>query len=62
LWVANAWERDIAVLDVPNLNAPALQFTSTDAASGDDAIVAGFPQNGSYNVQPARVRDVLTRL
>ncbi|WP_369234272.1 MarP family serine protease [Streptomyces sp. R21] len=54
------WERDIAVLDVPNLNAPALQFTSTDATSGDDAIVAGFPQNGSYNVQPARVRGRIT--
>jgi S1-C subfamily serine protease len=54
------WQRDIAVLDVPNLNAPALQFTSTDASSGDDAIVAGFPQNGSYNVQPARVRGRIT--
>lgn len=54
------WERDIAVLDVPNLNAPALQFTSTDATSGDNAIVAGFPQNGSYNVQPARVRGRIT--
>ncbi|MFF1452938.1 MarP family serine protease [Streptomyces sp. NPDC058274] len=54
------WERDIAVLDVPNLKAPALQFSSKDAASGDSAIVAGFPQNGSYNVQPARVRGRLT--
>ncbi|MER7691589.1 MarP family serine protease [Streptomyces sp. NPDC097610] len=54
------WERDIAVLDVPNLNAPALQFTAKDAASGNNAIVAGFPQNGAYNVQPARVRGRIT--
>lgn len=50
------WQRDIAVLDVPDLDAPALRFTSRDAASGDGAIVAGFPENGSYDVRPARVR------
>ncbi|MEU0411334.1 MarP family serine protease [Streptomyces griseorubiginosus] len=50
------WQRDIAVLDVPDLKAPALQFTSEDAASGDSAIVAGFPENGSYDVRAARVR------
>ncbi|MFJ4829289.1 MarP family serine protease [Streptomyces sp. NPDC088747] len=54
------WERDIAVLDVPGLDAPALQFTSGDAVSGNNAIVAGFPQNGAYNVQPARVRGRIT--
>ncbi|MFD7480133.1 MarP family serine protease [Streptomyces sp. NPDC059837] len=54
------WERDIAVLDVPNLDAPALQFTANDGASGNNAIVAGFPQNGAYNVQPARVRGRIT--
>ncbi|MFG2478008.1 MarP family serine protease [Streptomyces fagopyri] len=54
------WERDIAVLDVPNLNAPALKFTTQDAGSGDNAIVAGFPQNGAYNVQPGRVRGRIT--
>ncbi|GAA3373729.1 MarP family serine protease [Streptomyces sannanensis] len=50
------WERDIAVLDVPDLKAPALQFTESDAHSGDSAIVAGFPENGSYDVRAARVR------
>ncbi|CAL9512888.1 MarP family serine protease [Streptomyces sp. enrichment culture] len=50
------WKRDIAVLDVPDLDAPALKFTSTDAESGDDAIVAGFPENGAYDVRAARVR------
>ncbi|MET8407958.1 MarP family serine protease [Streptomyces sp. NPDC005195] len=54
------WQRDIAILDVPNLNAPALRFTTQDAGSGDNAIVAGFPQNGAYNVQPARVRGRIT--
>ncbi|MFJ2019643.1 MULTISPECIES: MarP family serine protease [Streptomyces] len=54
------WRRDIAVLDVPELKAPALRFTSTDAAGGSNAIVAGFPENGSYNVQPARVRGRIT--
>ncbi|MFE5295003.1 MarP family serine protease [Streptomyces sp. NPDC056632] len=50
------WKRDIAVLDVPDLDAEPLQFTDEDARSGDDAIVAGFPENGSYDVRSARVR------
>ncbi|MER6353719.1 MarP family serine protease [Streptomyces sp. NPDC001634] len=54
------WRRDIAVLDVPDLDAPALRFVSSDAAGGSSAIVAGFPENGSYNVQPARVRGRIT--
>ncbi|MDX3689981.1 MarP family serine protease [Streptomyces europaeiscabiei] len=54
------WERDIAVLDVPSLKAPVLEFTTKDAASSDDAIVAGFPENGSYDIRPARVRGRIT--
>ncbi|GGK04366.1 hypothetical protein GCM10011583_40120 [Streptomyces camponoticapitis] len=50
------WERDIAVLDVPDLRAPVLRFTDEDARSGDSAIVAGFPENGAYDVRSARVR------
>lgn len=50
------WRRDIAVLDVPTLRAPALEFATTDARSGDSAIVAGFPENGAYDVRSARVR------
>ncbi|MDJ0384476.1 MarP family serine protease [Streptomyces sp. G-G2] len=50
------WERDIAVLDVPKLKAPPLEFAEKDAASGFDAIVAGFPENGAYDVRAARVR------
>ncbi|MGX1911148.1 MarP family serine protease [Streptomyces phaeochromogenes] len=54
------WERDIAVLDVPDLDAPALRFSTKEATRGDDAIVAGFPENGSYTVNPARVRGPIT--
>ncbi|NEA64332.1 MarP family serine protease [Streptomyces sp. SID12488] len=54
------WERDIAVLDVPDLRAPALRFSTEDAGSGKSAIVAGFPENGSYDVRPARVRGRIT--
>jgi S1-C subfamily serine protease len=54
------WERDIAVLDVPSLKAPVLEFTTKDAESSDDAIVAGFPENGSYDIRPARVRGRIT--
>ncbi|MER5970277.1 MarP family serine protease [Streptomyces sp. NPDC002055] len=50
------WERDIAVLDVPALRAPALRFTESDAGTGDSAIVAGFPENGAFDVRAARVR------
>ncbi|MFD7613030.1 MarP family serine protease [Streptomyces sp. NPDC059828] len=50
------WQRDIAVLDVPDLKATPLPFTGTDARTGDSAIVAGFPQNGGYDVRSARVR------
>ena len=51
------WKRDIAVLDVPALEAPALEFAEKDATRGDGAIVAGFPENGAYDVRSARVRD-----
>ncbi|MFI1246661.1 MarP family serine protease [Streptomyces anulatus] len=52
------WQRDIAVLDVPDLRARPLQFTGPDddAETGDSAIVAGFPENGAYDVRSARVR------
>lgn len=52
------WQRDIAVLDVPDLDAKPLKFAEPDrdARTGDSAIVAGFPENGSYDVRAARVR------
>ncbi|MFC9931228.1 MarP family serine protease [Streptomyces sp. NPDC127190] len=54
------WKRDIAVLDVPDLKAKSLTFSARDAAGGDGAIVAGFPENGSYDVRAARVRGRIT--
>ncbi|WP_037911816.1 MarP family serine protease [Actinacidiphila yeochonensis] len=51
------WQRDIAVLDVPGLDAPALHFASGVEQSRDDAIVAGFPENGPFDVRAARIRD-----
>lgn len=50
------WKRDIAVLDVPSLEAPELSFAQGDAETGKSAIVAGFPENGAYDVRAARVR------
>ena len=46
--------RDVAVLDVPGLRAPALRFAGT-APLGASAIVAGFPENGSFKADPARI-------
>ncbi|MGH3506638.1 MAG: MarP family serine protease [Nocardioidaceae bacterium] len=47
---------DVAVLSVPDLVAPELSFAGP-AESGDMAAVLGYPENGPYDVQPARVRD-----
>jgi S1-C subfamily serine protease len=49
---------DLAVLHVPGLNAPAMSFVNTPAPSGADAIVLGFPLDGPYDAQSARVREV----
>lgn len=49
--------RDVAVLEVPGLSAAPLAFAAVDAPSGADAIVLGYPQDGPFNVQAARVRD-----
>ncbi|MEU5089121.1 MarP family serine protease [Streptomyces sp. NPDC021356] len=54
------WHRDIAVLDVPDLKAPVLHFSDAVAHNKDSAIVAGFPENGSYDVRAARVRGRIT--
>lgn len=51
--------RDLAVLSVPGLPAPALT-QGPDLERADGAAVAGFPQDGPYRVDAARVRDVLT--
>ena len=51
---------DIAVLYVPGLTAPELRFAEDSAESGDDAIIAGFPEGGPYDSAPARIRDSIT--
>ena len=49
---------DIAVLDVPGLNAAPLRF-STQANPGDNAAVAGYPLDHAFTVVPARIAGVL---
>ena len=49
--------RDIAVLWVPGLAARPLPLSGRIATSGQDAIVLGYPQDGPFDVRPARVRD-----
>ncbi|MGI8870035.1 MAG: MarP family serine protease [Mycobacteriales bacterium] len=53
-------ERDVAVLDVPGLSAPPLDFAAAPAGSGADAIVAGYPGDGAFWVGAARIRGVET--
>jgi S1-C subfamily serine protease len=51
-------QRDIAVLYVPSLRAPALAFDAS-ADRGDQGVVAGFPQGGPFRLEPARIRDTI---
>ena len=46
---------DVAVLSVPGLQRPFLKFDKTGEAR-DDAAVLGYPNDGPYNVQSARIR------
>ncbi|RJK97673.1 MarP family serine protease [Vallicoccus soli] len=52
-------QRDLAVVRVPGLDAPPLQFVE-GAGRGDEAVVAGFPRGGPYRLDPARVREQIT--
>ncbi|MDQ1741712.1 MAG: hypothetical protein QOE23_51 [Pseudonocardiales bacterium] len=49
--------RDIAVLWVPGLKQKPLPLSAIAARSGQDAIVLGYPEDGPFDVRPARVRD-----
>jgi S1-C subfamily serine protease len=49
--------RDLAVLYVPGLTGPVMPFDARPAQTGADAIVLGFPLDGPYDAQGARVRD-----
>lgn len=53
--------RDVAVLSVPDLGAPALH-TGSPLAAGDSAVVAGYPGGGPLTLGGARVRAELTAI
>jgi len=50
--------RDLAVINVPDLRAPVMPFVEKPAATGANAIVLGYPLDGPFDAQSARVRDV----
>ncbi|WP_345713956.1 MarP family serine protease, partial [Kineococcus glutinatus] len=50
--------RDVAVVEVPGLDAPALPVVG-NLERGDPALVAGFPLDGPYTLATARVREVV---
>jgi S1-C subfamily serine protease len=50
--------RDLAVIYVPGLKAPVMPFVKRQGATGSSAIVLGYPLDGPYNAQAARVREV----
>lgn len=50
-------DRDVAVLQVPDLTEPALSFSSTDAGRGADAVIVGYPLDGPLTANAARIRD-----
>lgn len=50
---------DIAVLYSPEVSLPVLSWAEEIAATGDDAIVMGFPESGPFEAAPARVADMI---
>ncbi len=50
--------RDLAVIYVPGLDAPVMDWAPNVGARSDDAIVLGYPLDGPYNAQAARLRDI----
>jgi len=53
-------DRDVAVLDVPGLDATSLPLAGAAAKRGAAAVVLGYPENGGYTAVTARVRDRAT--
>lgn len=49
-------DTDVAVLAVPDLRAPALRFAADPARSGTPAAVLGYPEDGPFDAEPARIR------
>jgi S1-C subfamily serine protease len=48
------WNNDVAILYVPGLHAAPLRFAGS-AARGSSAVVAGYPENGPFRPDAARV-------
>ena len=51
-------DRDLAVIYVPGLRAPVMPFVAKPAGTGANAVVLGYPLDGPYDAQSARVREV----
>ncbi|MCQ4207150.1 MULTISPECIES: MarP family serine protease [Streptomyces] len=51
-------DKDVAVLYVPDLDAPVLSFDDS-ASRGSAAVVAGYPQDGGLDLQAATVADTI---
>lgn len=51
---------DIAVLSIPDLDAPTLAFRPAPAQAGEDAIVLGYPLDGPFTASAAKVRQRIT--
>ena len=49
-------DRDVALLDVPDLTARPLKFAGVPANTGAPAVVMGYPEDGPLDVRSARVR------
>ena len=49
--------RDLAVIYVPGLRAPVLPFVRAPVGPGANAIVLGYPLDGPYNAQAARISE-----
>lgn len=52
-------EEDVAILRVPGLDVPVMNFSPEPAVSGESAIVLGYPGGGPYTASPARIRETL---
>ncbi|MEP6525773.1 MAG: MarP family serine protease [Nocardioidaceae bacterium] len=50
-------DTDVAVLAVDRLDAHSLRFATNGGKRGRTGAVLGFPENGPYDVEPARIRD-----
>lgn len=58
--VAFDQDLDLAILAVPGLLAPALPRAPEPQPTGADAVAAGFPWGGPYELSQSRVRGIVT--